>query len=72
LGGNCIPACAEWAFLDGGGGRSSESYIRITDTPSTSIDFCPSGRSTSPTSCPGSQLLLAPFGPLKGQNQAHK
>lgn len=71
-GGTTQPACAEWAFADYGGGQSSESYIRITDTPSTSTDFCPSQTSTSPTACPGNVLLLAPFGPLSGQNQAHK
>lgn len=72
-GNTSVPACAEWAFADHGSGQSSESYIRITGTPSTSIDFCPSQTSTSPTACPGTQLLLVPFGPvLSGQNQAHK
>jgi len=66
------PACAEWYFVDHGAGHSSESYVRITDTPNASTDFCPS-QTTPPTTCPGTQLLLVPFGPLlSGQNQAHK
>lgn len=68
------PACAEWYFVDHGAGHASTSYIRITDTPTTSVDFCLwPPQTTPPTSCPGTQLLLVPFGPLlSGQNQAHK
>ncbi|HKW35181.1 MAG TPA: hypothetical protein VJN92_19365 [Candidatus Acidoferrum sp.] len=66
------PACAEWYFVDHGSGHSSSSYIRITDTPNTATDFCPS-QTTPPNTCPGTQLLLVPYAPLlSGQNQAHK
>ena len=74
-GGTSQPACAEWTFVDGGSGHDSESYIRITDTPSPAVDFCPlpGGTSiTSHTDCLGTVLLLVPFGQLTGQNQAHK
>lgn len=70
-----IPACAEWYFVDHGAGHDSSSYIRITDTPSTTIDFCDvSPQTTPPRTCPlGKQLLLVPLAPLlSGQNQAHK
>jgi len=67
-----IPACAEWYFVDHGSGHASSSYIRITDTPSTTSDFCPS-QTTPPHTCLGTQLLLVPFAPLlSGQNQAHE
>lgn len=66
------PACAEWYFVDHGSGHGSSSYIRITDTPNTGTDFCPS-QTTPPNTCPGTQLLLVPYAPLlSGQNQAHK
>lgn len=69
-----IPACAEWYFVDHGSGHASSSYIRITDTPSTTTDFCSTEQQpTPPHTCLGTQLLLVPFAPLlSGQNQAHK
>ena len=71
-GGTQVPACAEWYFVDHGSGHGSSSYIRITDTPNSATDFCPS-QTTPPNTCPGTQLLLVPYAPLlSGQNQAHK
>jgi hypothetical protein len=71
-GGTQVPACAEWYFVDHGSGHASSSYIRITDTPNSATDFCPS-QITPPNTCPGTQLLLVPLAPLlSGQNQAHK
>lgn len=70
-----IPACAEWTFVDVGSGQGDQSYIRVTDTPSPAVDFCPfpQGDSvTAHTDCLGTQLLLVPLGTLSGQNQAHK
>jgi len=72
-GNTSIPACAEWYFVDHGSGHASSSYIRITDTPSTTTDFCSTQQTTPPHTCLGTQLLLVPFAPLlSGQNQAHK